>query len=464
VIINDCSFHALFFGFGLGGLNTDFFVILLEGGEILTGLGEFSLFHTFSDVPMDESSLGVHEIELVIDSGENFSDGSRVGDHAASSHDLGEITTGNDGRGLVVDSTLETGRAPVNELDGSLGLDGGDSGVDILGDDITSVHEAAGHVFTVAGIALGHHGCGLEGRVGDLGNGELLVVGLLSGDDGSVRGKHEMDSGVGDEVSLEFSDIDVKGTIESERGGEGRDDLGNESVQVGVGGSLDIKVSSADIVDGLVIEHDGDIGVLKEGVSGEDGVVRLNDGGGDLRRGVDGESKLGFLTVIDGESLEEERSETGSGTSTNSVEDEETLETSALIGELADSVEAEIDDLTSDGVMSSGEVVSGIFLSGDELLGVEKLSVGSGSDLIDNGGLKIEEDGSGNVLTGTSLGEEGVESVVTTSDGLIGRHLTVRLDSVLEAIKLPAGVTDLDTGLTDVNGNNFSHDVRVIWF
>jgi hypothetical protein len=461
VIRNDCSFHALFFGFGLGGLNTDFFVILLEGGEILTGLGEFSLFHTFSDVPMDESSLGVHEIELVIDSGENFSDGSRVGDHAASSHDLGEITTGNDGRGLVVNSTLETGRAPVNELDGSLGLDGGDSGVDILGDDITSVHEAAGHVFTVAGIALGHHGCGLEGRVGDLGNGELLVVGLLSGDDGSVRGKHEMDSGVGDEVSLEFSDIDVKGTIESERGGEGRDDLGNESVQVGVGGSLDIKVSSADIVDGLVIEHDGDIGVLKEGVSGEDGVVRLNDGGGDLRRGVDGESKLGFLTVIDGESLEEERSETGSGTSTNSVEDEETLETSALIGELADSVEAEIDDLTSDGVMSSGEVVSGIFLSGDELLGVEKLSVGSGSDLIDNGGLKIEEDGSGNVLTGTSLGEEGVESVVTTSDGLIGRHLTVRLDSVLEAIKLPAGVTNLDTGLTDVNGNNFSHDVRV---
>ena len=447
----DCSFHALLFGLSLGGLNTDFFVILLEGSEILTGLGEFSLLHTFSDVPMDESSLGVHKIEFMVDSGEDFGDGGRVGDHAASSHDLGEITTGNDGRGLVVNSTLETGRAPVNELDGSLGLDGGDSGVDILGDDITSVHEAAGHVFTVAGIALGHHGCGLEGRVGDLGNGELLVVGLLSGDDGSVRGKHEMDSGVGDEVSLEFSDIDVKGTIESERGGEGRDDLGNESVQVGVGGSLDIKVSSADIVDGLVIEHDGDIGVLKEGVSGEDGVVRLNDGGGDLRRGVDGESELGFLTVIDGESLEEERSETGSGTSTNSVEDEETLETSALIGELADSVEAEIDDLTSDGVMSSGEVVSGIFLSGDELLGVEKLSVGSGSDLIDNGGLKIEEDGSGNVLTGTSLGEEGVESVVTTSDGLIGRHLTVRLDSVLEAIKLPAGVTDLDTGLTDVN-------------
>jgi len=287
------------------------------------------------------------------------------------------------------------------------------------------------------------------------------VVGLLGGDDGSVRREHEMDTWVRHQVGLEFSDINVEGTVESEGGGEGRDDLGDQSVQVGVGGALDIEVSTADIVTGLVVEHDSDVGVLKEGVGGEHGVVGLDDGGGDLGRGVDGESELGLLAVIDGKSLEEEGSETGAGTATNSVEDEETLETSALIGELADSVEAEIDDLTSDGVMSSGEVVSGIFLSGDELLGVEKLSVGSGSDLIDNGGLEIEEDGSGNVLTGTSLGEEGVESVVTTSDGLIGRHLTVRLDSVLEAIKLPAGVTNLDTGLTDVDGNNFSHDVRV---
>jgi len=111
---------------------------------------------------MDESSLGVHKIEFMVDSGEDFGDGGRVGDHAASSHDLGEITTGNDGRGLVVNTTLETGRAPVNELDGSLGLDGGDSGVDILGDDITSVHEAAGHVLSVSGVTLGHHGGGLE--------------------------------------------------------------------------------------------------------------------------------------------------------------------------------------------------------------------------------------------------------------------------------------------------------------
>jgi len=412
---------------------------------------------------MDEGSLGVHEIELVVNSGEDLSDGGGVGDHADSAHDLGEVTTRDDGGWLVVDTALEASGAPVDELDGPLGLDGSNGGVDILGDDITTVHEAAGHVLAVAGIALGHHGGGLEGGVGDLSDGELLVVGLLGRDDGGVRGEHEVDTGVGDEVGLELGDIDVEGTIEPEGGSEGGDDLGDESVQVGVGGALDIEVAAADIVDGLVVEHNGDIGVLEERVGGEDRVVGLNDGGGDLRRGVDGEAELGLLAVVDGEALEEERAETGAGTTTDGVEDEEALETSALVSELADAVEAEVNDLLTDGVVTTGEVVGGILLTGDELLGVEELTVGASADLIDDGGLEIEEDSAGNVLASTSLGEEGVESIVATTDGLIGGHLTVRLDAVLEAEELPAGVTDLDTGLTDVDGNDFTHfDVRLV--
>merc|ERR1711934_398586 len=399
---------------------------------------------------MDEGSLGVHEIELVIDSGEDLSDGSGVGDHAASSHDLGEITTWNDGWWLVVDTALETGWAPVDELDGSLGLDGGDSGVDILWNDITSVHEAAGHVLSVSWVALSHHGGWLESRVGDLSNGELLVIGLLGRDNWGIRRKHEMDSWIWHQVGLELSDIDIKGTVESEGGSQGGDNLGNQSVQVGVGWSLNVEVSSADIVDSLVIKDDSDISVLKKGVSGQDRVVWLNNGGGDLWRRVHGETKLGFLTIVDGESLEEERSETRSGTTTDGVEDKETLKTSALIGELSDSVEAEINNFLTNGVVTSGEVVGGIFLTRDKLLWMEELSVGSSSDLINDGWLKIKEDGSWNMLSGTSLGEEGVESIITTSDGFIGWHLTIWLDPMLKAEELPAGVTDVD-------GNDFSH-------
>jgi len=88
-----------------------------------------------------------------------------------------------------------------------------------------------------------------------------------------------MDSRVRDEIGLEFGNIDVQGTIESEGGGKGRDNLSNESVQVGIGWSFNIEISSADIVDGFVIEHNGNIGMFEEGVGGKDGVIRFNDGG-----------------------------------------------------------------------------------------------------------------------------------------------------------------------------------------
>ena len=136
---------------------------------------------------MDESSLGIHQVEFVVKSGEDFGDGGGVGDHADGSHDFSKITSGDDGGWLIVDSDLEASGAPVNELNGSLGLDGGNGSVDILGDDVTSVHHGASHILSVSGIAFSHHVGGLERAVSNFSNGELFVVGLFSGDDGGIR-------------------------------------------------------------------------------------------------------------------------------------------------------------------------------------------------------------------------------------------------------------------------------------
>ena len=38
-------------------------------------------------------------------------------------------------------------------------------------------------------------------------------------------------------------------------------------------------------------------------------------------------------------------------------------------------------------------------------------------------------------------------------DHLVRGHLAVRLDAMLEAVKLPAGVTNLATSLSDVDGD-----------
>eukprot|EP00951_Prasinocladus_malaysianus_P025862 scaffold227763_cov47-Prasinocladus_malaysianus.AAC.1 len=128
---------------------------------------------------MHKGTLGVHQVELMVQAGEDLSDRSRVGDHAHCALNLGEVATRHNCGRLVVDAALEAGRAPIDKLDGSLGLDGGHGGVDVLGDNITAVHQAAGHVLAVTGVALDHHLSRLKGRVCDLSHGQLLVVGLL---------------------------------------------------------------------------------------------------------------------------------------------------------------------------------------------------------------------------------------------------------------------------------------------
>ena len=96
-------------------------------------------------------------------------------------------------------------------------------------DIITSIHQAAGHVFPVAGVALDHHGVGLERRVGDLGHGQLLVERLLRRDDGSVGAQHEVDSGVGHQVGLELGHVHVERAIEPQRSGQRGDNLGRKN-------------------------------------------------------------------------------------------------------------------------------------------------------------------------------------------------------------------------------------------
>jgi len=124
------------------------------------------------------------------------------------------------------------------------------------------------------------------------------VVSLLSGDHRGLRGKHEVDARVRHQVGLELGDVHIQCSVEAQGSGQGRDDLGDQSVQVGLGRALDVQVSPADVVDCLVVEHDCDVGVLEQGVGRQHGVVRLHDCGGDLRGGLHGEAELGLLALV----------------------------------------------------------------------------------------------------------------------------------------------------------------------
>jgi len=97
---------------------------------------------------------------------------------------------------LIVDSDFESGGAPIDELDGSFGFNGGNGSVNIFGDDVSSVHHGTGHIFSVSGVTFGHGIGGFEDGVGDFGNRELFVISFFGRDDGGIRRKHEVDSGI----------------------------------------------------------------------------------------------------------------------------------------------------------------------------------------------------------------------------------------------------------------------------
>jgi len=129
----------------ISGVDTDLLIVLLESGKILTGLGKLALLHTLTDIPVHEGTLGVEEIELVVETAPGGRDGSSVRQHAHATSDLSQVTTRDVGGGLIADTELETSRAPVDKLDGAFGLDDADGGVDVLGNDITTVEQSTSH-------------------------------------------------------------------------------------------------------------------------------------------------------------------------------------------------------------------------------------------------------------------------------------------------------------------------------
>ena len=128
--------------------------------------------------------------------------------------------------GLVADAKLEASRAPVDELDRALGLESGDGGVGVVGDNVTAVQQARGHVLAVAGVALDHLVVGLEARHSHLLHRVGLVGGLGGRDDGRIGDEREVDAGVRDQVGLELVQVDVERAVEAERGRDRGDDWG----------------------------------------------------------------------------------------------------------------------------------------------------------------------------------------------------------------------------------------------
>ena len=144
------------------------------------------------------------------------------------------------------------------------------------------------------------------------------------------------------------------------------------------------------------------------------------------------------------------------------MEDKESLKSSTLIGQLPYTVQDQVDNLLTDGVVASGVVVGGVLLAIDQLLRMVKLTVGSDTGLVDDGGFEVNKDSSWDVLSTSSFREEGLEGVISKS--LVRWHTSIRLDTVLQTVELPASISNLDSSLANVNRDTLTLEKSQIKF
>ena len=168
----------------------------------------------------------------------------------------------------------------------------------------------------------------LEGKVRHL---EALMGALLGRDDRRVTDQRVVDTRVWDQVGLELVQVHVEGTVEAQARGDRADNLSNQAVEVLVVGTGNVQAAPANVVDSLVVDKERAVRVLNGAVGRKDGVVGLDDRGGDARSRVDGEFELALLAVVGREALKQEGTESGTSTTTKRVEDEESLERRAVV-------------------------------------------------------------------------------------------------------------------------------------
>lgn len=93
--------------------------------------------------------------------------------------------------------------------------------------------------------------------------------------------------------------------------------------------------------------------MFKSRVSSKDGIIRLDDRARELRSWINAELKFRFLAVVSRKPLEKQSTETRASSTSERVENEEALETRAVVCKPPELIHDGVNELFADGVVTT---------------------------------------------------------------------------------------------------------------
>jgi hypothetical protein len=134
------------------------------------------------------------------------------------------------------------------------------------------------------------------------------------------------------------------------------------------------------------------------------------------------------------------------------------LEAGAIVCNMPHLVQNLVNQLLPYGIMTASIIIRSVFFSSDHLLGMEKAPVSASSYFVNYVWLEVAVNCTRHIFPLASFGEEGAESLVRVRSFAFFGEKSVRLNSMLKTVQLPARVRNLTTGLANVQAYDFPHD------
>ncbi|GET93853.1 beta tubulin [Leishmania tarentolae] len=425
-------------------------VLLVLGDEVVhvgLGLSELHLVHALTGVPVEEGLAAEHTRELLTHTAEHLLDAGVVADEGDGHLEA----LGRD----IADGGLDVVRDPLDEVAGVLVLHVQHLLVHLLGRHAAAEQRGRREVAAVARVGGLHHVLGVEHLLRQLRDGEAAVLLRAAARQRREAHHEEVQARERHEVHGKLAQVRVQLAREAQAAGHARHHSGDEVVQVTERRRRQLQRAEANIVQRLIVDAHGLVGVLHQLVHGEGRVVGLHNGVRHAGGRDDGEGHHDPVRVLLAQLGDEQGAHARARAAAEGVGQLEALQAVAALRLLAAHIKHGVDQLRALSVVTLGPVVASAGLTKDEVVRAEQLAVRASANRVHSAGLEVHQHGARHIAASRRLIEVHVDALqLQIGVALVG---TSRINAMLVGDHLPKLRADLVAALAGLAGNDLTH-------